>query len=61
MGRKREEGPKNLATVVDNPRYMRVFFTKGSQQMPIMVSTASYDRIVAGFERRGYTVEKAAQ
>lgn len=58
MGRGRNEGQKNLVKMLDNPRYVRVFFARGSQRLPssMLVSAASYERIIAGFERRGYTV-----
>lgn len=61
MGRTKQEGPKQLAKVVNNPRFTRVFVTKGNSRMPMLLSNASYELLVAGFERRGYTVEKAAQ
>lgn len=61
MGRKRDEGPKNLAKVLDNPRFTRVFVTKGNSRMPMLLATASFDVLAAGFERRGYTVEKVTQ
>lgn len=61
MGRNREQGPKQLAKVVDNPRFTRVFVTKGSYRMPMLLATTSYDTLVAGFERRGYAVEIARQ
>ncbi len=59
MGRNREEGPKNLAKVINNPRFVRVFVTKGSARMPMTFASDSFERIAAGFERRGYAVEKA--
>ncbi len=59
MGRNRTEGPKNLAKVIDNPRFMRVFVTKGNNRMPMNISAASFEVIAAGFARRGYAVEKA--
>lgn len=59
MGRSKAEGPKNLAKVIHNPRFVRVFITKGSNRMPMLLSQASFDLITAGFERRGYTVERA--
>ena len=59
MGRTRQEGSKQLARVIDQPRFVRVFVTKGSNRMPINISAASYELIAAGFERRGYRVEKA--
>lgn len=59
MGRNRSEGPKNLAKVMDNPRFVRVFVTKGSARMPMTFAADSFERIASGFERRGYAVEKA--
>jgi len=59
MGRKKEDGPKNLAKVLDNPRFVRVFVAKGNSRMPMLLSAANYDLIAAGFERRGYSVERA--
>lgn len=59
MGRNRAEGPKNLAKVMDNPRFVRVFVTKGSARMPMTFAADSFERIASGFERRGYAVEKA--
>lgn len=59
MGRNREQGPKQLAKVLDNPRFIRVFVAKGNSRMPMLMSAANYDVIAAGFERRGYVVEKA--
>lgn len=61
MGRSKQEGTKNLAKLVDNPRFVRVFVTKGNNRMPLNISAASFDLIAGGFERRGYTVEKASQ
>lgn len=58
MGRTKAEGPKQLAKLVNNPRFVRVFVTKGSSRMPMLLSATSFDAIAAGFERRGYTVEK---
>lgn len=59
MGRTRQEGPKQLSRVVDNPRFTRVFVCKGNARMPVLMATSSFSTIAAGFERRGYTVEKA--
>jgi hypothetical protein len=62
MGRShKKEGTKNLAKVLDNPRFTKVFVTKGNSRMPMLLSTASFDVLAAGFERRGFTVEKAGQ
>lgn len=61
MGRTKFEGPKNLAKLVDNPRFVRVFLTKNNRRLPssLLLSADSYDLLAAGFERRGFTVEKA--
>lgn len=59
MGRKGIEGPKNLAKVLNNARFIRVFVSKGNNRMPMLLSNANYDVLAAGFERRGYTVERA--
>jgi hypothetical protein len=61
MGRSRQQGPKNLAKVMDQPRFQKVFVIKGTSRLPYLVSNERYESIVAGFERRGFTVEKAAQ
>ncbi len=58
MGRKKGEGPKQLTRVIDNPRFVRVFATKGNSQLIVNISATSYDLIASGFERRGYTVDK---
>ncbi len=57
MGRKGKEGPKNLARVIDNPRFTRVFFNNGTTKLSFMVAMGSRDRIVAGFEKRGFKAE----
>lgn len=59
MGRNRDQGPKQLARVIDSPRFTKVFFTKGSSRLPYLVSTDRYEAIVASFERRGFKAEKA--
>ena len=59
MGRNREQGPQQLARVLDKPRFVKVFVTKGSARMQMTFAADSFDRISAGFERRGYAVEKA--
>lgn len=59
MGRSKIQGPKNLAKVVENARFQKVFVTRGSSRLPYLVSSDRYEAIVAGFERRGWTVEKA--
>lgn len=61
MGRTREEGPKQLTRVIDSPRFQKVVFTKGDRRLPMLVSTASYGKIVAGFESRGFTAVQGAQ
>lgn len=48
-----------MAKLVDKPRFVRVFVTKGNHRMPVNLSEASYELLAAGFERRGYRVEKA--
>lgn len=60
MGRNREQGPKQLARVLDKPRFLKVFVVKGSTRMPMTFASDSFERIAAGFERRGYAVEKAS-
>ncbi len=59
MGRNREQGPKQLVKALDNPRFQRVFVTKGDSRLPYLLSMDRYDEHVAGFERRGWVVEKA--
>lgn len=59
MGRNRQDGPKNLAKVLNNPRFQKVFVTKGNSRLPYLLSTERYESLVAGFERRGWAVEKA--
>ena len=59
MGRGKEQGTKNLAKLVENPRFVRVFVTKGNYRMPMNISASSFDLIEAGFERRGYKLEKS--
>lgn len=61
MGRTRDEGPKNLVKVINQPRFQRVFFTNGSTRLSFLVAVGSRDKIVAGFEARGFTAQKAAQ
>lgn len=56
MGRKAEQGQKNLAKCLDNPRYVKVFFTNTNRNISFQIATASYDTIVAGFVRRGWNV-----
>lgn len=54
MGRNREQGPKNLVKVIDQPRFQRVFFVNGSTKLSFLVAMGSRDKIVAGFEARGF-------
>jgi hypothetical protein len=58
MGRTKQDGPKNLAKVLGNSRFQKVFVTKGTSRLPYYLSTERYDTLVAGFERRGWAVEK---
>ena len=58
MGRTREQGPKNLAKVIDQPRFKKVFVVRGSSRLPYYLSSDRYEALVAGFERRGWTVEQ---
>jgi hypothetical protein len=48
-----------LAKVVENARFQKVFVTRGSSRLPYLVSSDRYEAIVAGFERRGWSVERA--
>jgi len=59
MGRSKIQGPKNLAKVVENARFQKVFVTRGSSRLPYYLSNDRYEDLVAGFQRRGWTVEKA--
>lgn len=62
MGRVKEQGPKNLAKVIDQAaRFQKVFVTRGSSRLPYYLSNDRYDDLVAGFQRRGWTVEKAGE
>ncbi len=54
MGRTKVEGPKNLAKVIDQPRFQRIFFVNGSTRLSFLVAMGSRDKIVAGFEARGF-------
>lgn len=58
MGRTRDQGTKNLAKALSNPRFQKVFVTKGNSRLPYLLSTERFDALVAGFERRGWAVEK---
>ncbi len=58
MGRTKSEGTKNLTHVIDQPRFQRVFFTNGSTRLALMIATVSHDKIVAGFEKRGFKAER---
>lgn len=59
MGRGKEQGPKNLAKVIEKARFQKVFVVRGSSRLPYYLSSDRYDDLKAGFERRGWTVEKA--
>jgi len=62
MGRVKEQGPKNLAKVIDQAaRFQKVFVTRGSSRLPYQFSVERYDELVNRFERRGWTVEKAGE
>ncbi len=56
MGRTKAEGSKQIARQLDNPRFQVVQFSNGKAQLKVLIATGSYDRIVAGFEKRGFKV-----
>ena len=59
MGRSKMQGPKNLAKVVDQPRFQKVIVTRGSSRLTYFLSFGRYDELVSRFEGRGWQVEKA--
>jgi len=58
MGRNKTEGAKNIVRQIDQPRFQRVWFTRGDTRLQILISNASYDKVVAGFESRGFKSSK---
>ena len=56
MGRTREQGSKYLVHIIRQPRFAWVEFSNGSSNPRLFISMSSYNRIVAGFEKRGYKV-----
>lgn len=56
MGRTKEQGSKNLIRVIHTPRFQTVHFMNGSTNLKMLIATNSYDKIVAGFEKRGYKI-----
>ena len=61
MGRTKQEGPKNLAKMLNQPRCQKVIVTRGSSRLPYFLSVERYDELVSRFEGRGWTVEKAGE
>lgn len=58
MGRKKDEGPKNLVIILDKPRFQRIVFTRGSSRLPFLISDDRLDGVVNRFEQQGWTMER---
>lgn len=58
MGRNKTEGAKNIVRQIDQSRFMRVWFTRGDTRLQVLIANASYDKIVAGYEARGFKSSK---
>lgn len=56
MGRTKPQGTKNLVHVIQQPRFLLTHFSNGSSHLKVLISSANYDKIVAGFEKRNYKV-----
>ena len=54
MGRSKQEGCKQIARQLDNPRVQLVEFYSGKTKMKLWVSVSSYRKMAAGLQAMGY-------
>ena len=58
MGRGRQQGPKNLTHVVDQPgRLQRLIARRGSEQIRFVSTPGTVDRIVERLKLLGFQIE----